>query len=178
MNVFKEDFFLLPNVARERFSNAVAENKSLATFAEGQAQIISELSKNIENEDILKDKISNVERDIFAVDENIDQSIEALQELLHRKKVFPSDEILKSFLLATIRMLLNAMKESIDQEDFNVSLFQLIEIESKIAKTIQSLDESGMYIERSDQREKQVNEAQKHQQKIMQFLEALEEDVK
>ena len=75
-------------------------------------------------------------------------------------------------------MLLNAMKESIDQEDFNVSLFQLIEIESKIAKTIQSLDESGMYIERSDQREKQVNEAQKHQQKIMQFLEALEEDVK
>ena len=72
MNVFKEDFFLLPNVARERFSNAVAENKSLATFAEGQAQIISELSKNIENEEILKDKISNVERYIFAVDENID----------------------------------------------------------------------------------------------------------
>ena len=170
-----DEVFLLSNTARERFSNAVAENKSLAAFAEGQAQIINELSKTIENEDILKDKISNIERDILAVEQSINQSVEALQELLNQKKGgFQAGEFLKSFFLATVRMLLNAAKESLSQADFDVSLFQLIEIESKISETIASLEKSGMYPEQSGQREKRMAATQQHQQKITQFLESTE----
>lgn len=162
----------LPAMTQEELGNATSTNNEMLDVLEAQRKVLELCTVNHPAVHELKDRLASSEKYLHELNAKVQKSREILGDLLEDK---PSDEseVLVSAVNTIQSWILGICYNSAKSGHVDVSITDLLRLESQINELIEKLDANGLYPEGAEEGEKRKNFIRDHLMKVNSFFDAV-----
>ncbi|EAY08178.1 hypothetical protein TVAG_302650 [Trichomonas vaginalis G3] len=170
---------MLATVAKDNYIEVEAKNNDYKTILEAQKVLINDFAQTMPELDETENKIKDIDAEIADVEEQLLNAQQILiQQLNSNQNKEPKGDagnILPEIITSFQGDLVKLSQEAVNNGQYNVPIFKLIDLEERASNLISSLEESKMYPETEEENTKRIQNSQAHSAKLAQFLRLLKE---